>query len=313
MKSGKRIVFLILVIILVALPVIVYVAFPGAAFRLLVQTERGLAGLDQRSIEIEGFHIAYVEGGKGDVLLLLHGFGANKDNWTRVARYLTPHFRVIAPDLPGFGESTADPNEDYSIAAQAHRVHGFVRALGIERFHLGGNSMGGHIAGMYASRHPQQVSSLWLLAPAGVAAANPSEMHHRIVEGKENPLVVKRPEDFERLLDFVTVKRPFLPGVVRDRLIQEAVAHSELNERIFKQLRSDETSPPLETLLSGSTVPMLVLWGSEDRVLDVSGARVLESALAEIEVVVMEETGHVPMIEKPKETAVLYLSFLGIR
>ena len=101
--------------LLVAVPVIIilvliscYLLFPGVTFKILRNMERSAAGLEQKSIEVGKLHIEYLEGGKGEVLLLLHGFGGNKDNWTRVAKYLTPHFKVIAPDLPGFGESSSD-------------------------------------------------------------------------------------------------------------------------------------------------------------------------------------------------------------
>ncbi|MCP3952871.1 MAG: alpha/beta hydrolase, partial [Desulfobacterales bacterium] len=110
--------------------------------------------------------IEYLEGGQGDTLLLLHGFGANKDNWTRIGKHLTPHFRVIAPDLPGFGESGKNPDGDYSISAQARFVKDFVQALGIKSFHIGGSSMGGNIAGAYASSNPETLKSLLLICDA---------------------------------------------------------------------------------------------------------------------------------------------------
>jgi abhydrolase domain-containing protein 6 len=124
--------------------VAVYYIFPGASFKFLLKTERSIAGLKQNNITIEGFNIQYLEGGQGDVILFLHGFGANKDNWTRFSKYLTPHFRVIAPDLPGFGESTRDAAASYTISVQADRIHAFANALGLKAFHLGGNSMGGN-------------------------------------------------------------------------------------------------------------------------------------------------------------------------
>jgi alpha-beta hydrolase superfamily lysophospholipase len=107
--------------------VAVYYIFPGASFKFLLKTERSIAGLKQNNITIEGFNIQYLEGGQGDVILFLHGFGANKDNWTRFSKYLTPHFRVIAPDLPGFGESTRDAAASYTITAQCRQTQSFSR------------------------------------------------------------------------------------------------------------------------------------------------------------------------------------------
>jgi pimeloyl-ACP methyl ester carboxylesterase len=87
--------------------------------------------------------IVYLEGGRGESVLLLHGFGADKDNWNLFSRYLTKRYHVIAPDLPVFGESSKIWSDQYNISAQVERVHDFVKQLGLKSFHLAGNSMGG--------------------------------------------------------------------------------------------------------------------------------------------------------------------------
>jgi pimeloyl-ACP methyl ester carboxylesterase len=309
-KTRKKAFLLIPLAILIGLAV-VYFLFPDVALELLRNTERRAAGLQQHSIEVGGLHIEYLEGGQGDPLVLLHGFGANKDNWTRIGKHLTPHFRVIAPDLPGFGESTRDPEADYTITVQAKRVHAFARALGLSSFHLGGSSMGGMIAGTYAARYPNELKSLWLIAPGGVASAEPSEMLQRLKAGKPNPLLANNAQEYDRLLDFVFVKRPFIPGPIKRHLAQEAIKNRPLNQSIIKQIRAEQVSP-LEVLLEGLPVPACIVWGSGDRVLHVSGAKVLHAVMPEAEAVVMEGVGHLPMIERPKETAAFYLRFLDL-
>lgn len=290
--------------------VAIYYVFPETAFKLLRKAERSRAGLTQYGIDLEGFQIEYLEGGQGDVVLLLHGFGANKDHWTRISKHLTPHFRVIAPDLPGFGDSSRQPDSNYTIVSQVDRIHAFVQALGIRSFHLGGNSMGGSIAGGYAVLHPEDVTSLWLVAPGGVSAANPSEMALRIKAGKPNPLIVESLEDYKRLTDFIFVKKPFIPGPILNQLARDAVRNRPLNQRIFKQLLEASNRTGLENALNGSLVPTLIVWGADDRVLDVSGAKILASVMPRAQVAIMEGVGHLPMIERPQETAEIYLSFL---
>jgi abhydrolase domain-containing protein 6 len=108
-----------------------YFIFPGILYKTVIARERSKAGLVQISIDIGEWHIEYLEGGQGDVLMVLHGFGGDKDNWTRLARFLTPYFRVIAPDLPGFGESSRHFKAIYTYAAQVDRMHRFKGALGI--------------------------------------------------------------------------------------------------------------------------------------------------------------------------------------
>nr|ADH59406.1 esterase/lipase [uncultured bacterium] len=290
----------------------VYFLFPEVTSDLLLKVERSTGGLKQRSIEVDGLRIEYLEGGKGDVLVLLHGFSANKDNWARIGKYLTPYFRVIAPDLPGFGESSLDPGGDYSIGVQVERVKAFIRALGIKSLHLGGSSMGGGIAGAYAARYPDDLKSLLLISPGGVASSEPSEMFRLLKKDKLNPLIAKNAEDYEYLLDFVFVKKPFIPGPVKKSLIQVAIEHEPLYQKIFKQLLSS-TDSPLEIVLEGLPVPTLIIWGAQDRVLHVSGAKILESVIPKAKVEIIDAVGHLPMIEKPEETAKLYLNFLGIK
>jgi len=219
---------------------------------------------------------------------------------------------VIAPDLPGFGESSLDPDGDYTIGVQVERVKAFIRALGVKSFHLGGSSMGGGIAGAYAARYPNDLKSLLLIAPGGIDSSQTSEMFRLLKKNKPNPLIAKNAEDYEYLLDFVFVKKPFIPGPVKKSLIQEAVAHQPLYKKIFKQL-VNSVDVPLEDVMTGLPVPTLIIWGAQDRVLHVSGAKILESVMSKARVEIIDAVGHLPMIEKPEETAALYLSFLKLK
>lgn len=165
--------FLIAAITVIVIGMIgfVYLA-PEKAAILAINADRHRSGLLRKEIDLPGgLRFVYLEGGKGEPLMLLHGFGANKDNFTKAARFLTPHYRVILPDLIGFGESSHPREADYSPAAQTVRLRSFAKALGFERLHLGGNSMGGLIAMIYAASYPADVASLWLLDPGRLECA----------------------------------------------------------------------------------------------------------------------------------------------
>ena len=304
----SRIIAIVIGIILAALFAL-YFVFPGTLYNILINRERSAAGLVQKSIAVGEWHIEYLEGGQGEVLLLLHGFGGDKDNWTRMAGFLTPHFRLIIPDLPGFGESSRHVEAVYTYAVQVQRLHRFVNALGIGKCHLAGNSMGGAIAGTYAARYQNKLISLWLIAPAGIYAAQKSELHQRLESGEPNPLIVGSAKDFERLMDFVFVKSPPIPGSLKRYFANQAIRHSPLNKIIARQIQSDDDVVPLEESLRGSTINTLILWGDSDRVLHVSGANVLQSAMPNAKTVVMKHVGHVPMLEKPKDTADIFLNY----
>ncbi len=143
---------------------------PYTSARMGLALEQRRAGLEEATARIPGFEMPYLHGGAGEPLLLVHGFGADKNNFTRVARLLTPHYRVVIPDLPGFGEASKPADASYAIADQVERLRQFAQGLGLKRVHLGGSSMGGFIATLWAAKYPHEVASLWLLAPGGTAA-----------------------------------------------------------------------------------------------------------------------------------------------
>lgn len=291
---------------------------PGFSYGLLITAERVHSGLYPMETSVDGTPVAYLEGGEGEVVVLLHGFAANKDHWTRVSRYLTPHVRVIAPDLPGFGESGLVDGGDYSVQAQAERLRQFVAALGLTRFHLGGSSTGGNIAGAYTASHPATVESLWLIAPLGVAGAEPSEVETMVAAGSPPPLIIEHPGQFGRVLDLVFEDRPWLPLAMRRYLARQSAARFHHYSWVYRQIRTvgpggrPLPATPLQPLLSGSDIPTLILWGDRDRVLHVSGGRLLADALGDARLEIMPGVGHLPMLESPAATARVYLDFIGV-
>ena len=305
----KKIVLLVLVLLTAV--VALMAAFPEDTTRIMFALERQRSGLELQSAVVGGETWHYLEGGSPEapVLLLLHGFGGDKDNWTRFSRTLVEDYRVIAPDLPGFGDSARHAGWNYSLTAQRERLEGFVAALELGPLHIGGNSMGGHLAALYAHAHPEQVLSLALLNNAGIEAPRSSEMMLAVGRG-ENPLVLSSPDDFDRLLSFVSHKPPFVPWPAKDVLAERAFEHASFNLYIFEALR-DERYVPLEPLLSDIRKPVLIIWGEYDRVLDVSSIDVMRPLLPQAEVIVMPDTGHLPMLERPTETAAHYLEFLA--
>ena len=280
---------------------------PEGTAQFTVNLERKGAGLEVKSIEVDGFRIHYLEGGTGEPLLMIHGFGANKDNWTRIGRYLTPHYRVIAPDLPGFGDSSKPAEQGYRYADQLPRIQAFAEALGLKQYHVAGNSMGGYFAAGLARHYPEAVLSAWLLAPARVDSAEPSEMGRRIAAGEPVPLLAQTPAEFDQIIDFVFADPPYLPGFYRGVLAERAIAAYPLNRKIFEQIHKE--SPALESEIAGLSTPMLISWGELDRVLHVSGAHVLDQLLPNADVIRMPEVGHLPMVEAPRQSAQEYLNW----
>ena len=271
-----------------------------------VGMDRRQAALERKEVTLDnGLRYVYLEGGKGDSLMLLHGFGGNKDNFTRSARYLTPHYRVIIPDHVGFGESARPPEADYTPAAQAERLHRLVQALGVKTIHLGGNSMGGQIAMAYAARYPKEVGSLWLLNPAGVWNAPRSELAQIVLGTGRNPLIARSEEEFAQTFAFVMSDPPFVPRPILDVFAQERIRNADLEERIFAKIATDS----VEERVTGLQTPTLIVWGEHDRVIHVGTAEVLRRLMPRSHVLVMPGVGHLPMLERPQQSAEDYLRF----
>ncbi len=296
-----------LIVVLVGLVLAGNMLFPEQLAEFAAAAERGAAGLERKEIDAAGFHIVYLDGGQGDPLVLIHGFGADKDNWTRVSKYLTPRYRVIAPDLPGFGESSKPENGKYSIKDQVGYLHAILQALDLKNVSLGGSSMGGHIAAMYAATYPNEVKSLWLVAPAGVSTADQSELGGLLAGGGANPLLARTPEEFETVVHFVMAEPPYIPGSIRNVLANRAAANYPLHARIFTQLL--EGDAPLEPSVTGLVTPTHILWGDYDRALSVNGAQILAALIPKATVTIMPGIGHLPMIERPRASAEDYLDF----
>jgi pimeloyl-ACP methyl ester carboxylesterase len=292
--------------LVVGLGIYFFYTAPERAVRVALQYERSLAGLERKEVEIAGgLRYVYLEGGHGAPLMLLHGFGGNKDTFSRVARYLTPYYRVIIPDQIGFGESSHPAQADYAPRAQAERLRALARKLGVEKLHLGGNSMGGQIALTYAALHPKEVESLWLADAAGVWSAPPSELRKQIADSGANPMIVSNEDEFARLLDLLTAKPLLIPRPFLDVLAQERIRNRELEKRIFKQIADDS----VEERIRGLATPALVVWGQQDRVLHPGSAGILQMLLIKSEVIMMPRVGHMPMLEEPEKCALDYLRF----
>lgn len=280
---------------------------PETAARLAINGERSKAGLVKKEITLpDGLRYVYLEGGTGAPLLLLHGFGADKDNFTRIARQLTPHYRVIAPDHIGFGESAHPEAADYRPAAQAVRLHALMQQLGVGPVHIGGSSMGGHIAMSYAVAYPAEVQSLWLLDPGGAWKTSPkSELTEIIDRTGKNPLMATTPDEFAGVFGFVMAKPPFVPRPILDVMAKKRIANFALEQKIFAQLRGDS----IEEQVKGLATPTLIVFGEQDRAIHPGSAAVLHALLPKSEVILMPGIGHLPMIEDPAKSAADYLAF----
>ena len=284
-------------------------------FDMGVGIERSRSDLEKKEITIGEFKWVYLETTEAQdkpVVLMLHGFAAEKDNWTRMAKYMEG-YRVIAPDLPGHGENLFIQGKGYGFDQQSLRLAEFVDALGLTSFHLIGNSMGGAIAALYAYRNPDRVLTLSLLDAAGFYGEEKSELEKTIEQNQPNPLIVRSPEDMERLMHFAMEQVPYFPWPATDVLADRAMAREKANDAIFKQLLKEaemaKHAGGFRHVFEKLTMPTYVIWGEEDRVLDVSSVDKFFQYTPNVQVDILPQVGHAPMLEIPEQSAQLILDF----
>ena len=316
----KRIAFFSVAAALAVGGIGLYYGAPSLLKEPLLRLNRSLSGMDEKTTTAAMHTIHYLDSGappppapgnQGDTpLVLLHGIFAEKDHWVDFARPLTGQYRVIAPDFPGFGESTRLEDQPYDYAAHTQRLGALLDALGIKKAHLAGNSMGGTIAALYALQHPERVASVAFIgAPHGIRSPKPSTMD-RLIDAGQRPLVAPDATAFSAMMDLVFEKRPFLPYPILHATEQAARVNAPSNTRLWDAQLKDRYL--LEQQLGGlQQHPVLALWGDNDRVFDRSGLQPLQKLLPRAHLEALPGIGHLPMMEAPADTAQRYARFLS--
>ena len=253
------------------------------------------AGPVVQTAEVGGRKISYAGAGQdGDVVLLIHGYGGDRNSWLFVQEPLAARHRVYALDLPGHGTSAKDVG-DGSIAILADAVVGVLDALGAGRAHLVGHSMGGAVALAVTAAGPRRIASLTLIAPSGFGpqinagylrgfADAQTRRELKPLAGElfaDQTLVTRQLVD-----DLLAYKR--LDGV--DQALQ-ALAAALLDG---DEQRADSAAAVAAT---GGAVPITVIWGAEDRVIPAAQAQAVAGAIRHL----VDGAGHMPHMERPAQ------------
>lgn len=264
---------------------------------------------------------ALVAAGGDEHVICLHGLGASKVSFFETVAGLAPDYTVHALDLPGFGTSSKPTWGAYNAPWFADAVAAYMDAMGLERAHLVGNSMGGRIAIELAFAHPERVRSLGLLAPA-LAFRRRRELV---------PLVrLLRPElaAIPHPMRSATVKRRFWSMFARPERLDPSVADIAADEfcrtyrsraariAFYAAARNIYLDPPwgergFWARLADVEQPSLFIWGDSDRLVPAGFSRHVAEALPEATQVVLPECGHVPQVELPETTGKLLRGHLG--
>lgn len=283
----------------------------SAVFTGEMKAEHWRTGVTPATITVDDIQWSYLHNEWKDgqpTIVLLHGFTADKETWTRFIGELGDGYNVIAPDLPGHGDTSHAMDLHYDIDTQARRVLSLMQTLKVEKFHLAGNSMGGAISVRAAWLAPGNVESVGLFNAAGVHMKD-SEFDAELKKGN-NPLVVRKEGDLETVFAWAMAEPPFLPWPAKSVFERRQIERAALYDKIFKDLTRDNGIDQT-TILPEVVARTLVLWGDKDRLLDVANADLFASSMPNTKKVIMTGIGHAPMLEAPAESAKIYRDFLA--
>jgi pimeloyl-ACP methyl ester carboxylesterase len=275
-----------------------------------VQTQR---------VTIHGHDIAYRGGGTGPVLVLLHGMAGSSETWEPVLAALTEHFTVVAPDLPGHGDSDK-PRGDYSLGAHASAVRDLLRALGHQRATIVGQSFGGGVAMQLAYQHPECCERLVLVASGGLGQEVALLLRALTLPGAEHLLPIAcngRVRDAGTAvtgwLDRIGLRPvPVVAEMWRsfaslsDGATREAFQHTL---RSVVDLHGQRVSAA-DRLYLAADVPTLIVWGDRDPIIPIDHAYSAHELLPGSRLEVFEGAGHYPHCEQPDRFVAVLVDFL---
>ena len=266
-------------------------------------------------IEVDGMQVHMRDEGPRDdplPIVLLHGTSASLHTWDGWVQNLSGQRRVIRFDLPAFGLTGPNPNNDYSIAAYVRLVVGVVDKLGVKQFVLAGNSLGGQIAWGTALAHPQRVGKLVLIDAAGYPFQPTSiPIGFRIA----------RMPGVRVLMEHV-LPRGVVDSSVRNVYGDPAKVTPELVDRYYEltlragnrkalAYRMDQRLSGDEAGIKSLKVPTLILWGAKDRLIPLDSAERFAADIKGSKLVVFDALGHVPHEEDAQKTVDVFKAFLA--
>ena len=282
MSFGKKILWGAALVLLVA--GIGFLDRPVSWFNESMYLRDSLSGVRNHQVKVGGHRMHYeVEGpADGPVVVLVHGLGGRAEDWRNLAPYIAKAgFRVYLPDLIGYGRSQKPADFSYSVHDESAVVLGFLDALGLRQVDLGGWSMGGAIAQHVAAEHPERVRRLRLFDSAGLFVL-PAWDTRLFTPGN--------PAELDQLDALLMPHPPKVPAFVARDILRVSdhrawIIHRALAAMLTGQDATDKLLPQLK-------MPVLIVWGAEDKITPLSLGQTMRQMLPQSELDVVPGCGH---------------------
>ena len=266
-------------------------------------------------IDVDDLQVHYKIEGEGTPIVLIHGTASSLHTWDAWTAELKKTNKVIRMDLPAFGLTGPNATADYSIKSYTNFLHKFLTKIEIDTFYFAGNSLGGNIAWNYTAEHPNKVKKLILVDASGLPTNKPQPAVFKLAK---TPLL-------SDLFLYITPKF-FIKKNMREVYADDTKITDELITRYHKMALRDGnrqafidrtrmdfklgSKANLDKLKSIET-PTLLIWGAKDNWIPLDNGKRMDSVMQNSKLVVLENSGHVPMEENPEESLAILKSFLN--
>ncbi len=260
--------------------------------------------MQEKFVNVDGNKIRYLESGNSqDTVVLIHGLGASADRWEYVIPLFNKYFRVIVPDLIGFGYSDK-PLVDYTSEFFSKFLKNFLKEIGVEKLKIIGSSLGGQICAGYASENMGSIEKLVLVSPSGamqhstpaldayvMAALYPdkevAENAYQMMAGPGQEINAKIIEDFVTRMKLPNAKMAFMSTLL-------GLKNAENILEVLKTI----------------SIPTLIVWGERDPVIPIKFADSFVSSIKDCRFYRMDNCGHTPYVDEPEKFTKLVTDFL---
>jgi 2-hydroxy-6-oxonona-2,4-dienedioate hydrolase len=265
---------------------------------------------ESKEVEIFGQKIQYLEAGSttNPTVILLHGLGGDSSNWALTIPALSGKYHVYIPDQVGFGKSDK-PVTNYRVGMLVEFLDVFCKKLGVQKASLVGNSLGGWTAAAFTLAHPEKVDRLVLVDAAGYSSKRwgGPEMTKEVLAAL-NPSTT---EDFKRLFSLILYNKAMLTDPFVETALTNKLKRGDgytINSFIESILRGEDF---LDGKAKSIKAPTLVLWGKDDGLTPLGIGKAFVEDIQGAQLVVIDNCGHVPQMEKAGEFNTALLKFLG--